>query len=87
MRSKKLRCSFEVRSGDSWGTQGADIRDWLVPNIKVRYSTNTSAFEGACGAKCLGTHTMCPESTVADIHEPYIKLLSVAVVILAQEGL
>ena len=40
--------------------------DWLLPNTKVRCSTKTSALEGACGAKCLGTRTMCPEGTVAD---------------------
>ena len=66
---KKLRCSFEVRSGDSRLTQIVATLDWLLPNTKVRYSTRSSAFEGACGAKCLGTRTMCPEGTVADIRK------------------
>ena len=63
---KKFRCLFEERSSDSRLTQWAATWDWLLPNTKVRYSTRSSAFEGACGAKWLGTRTMCPEGTVAD---------------------
>ena len=63
----KLRCSFELRSGDSRVTQIVAVWDWVLPNTKVRYSTRSSTFEGACGAKWLGTRTMCPEGTVADI--------------------
>ena len=64
---KKLRCSFEERWGDSRHTQMFARWDWLLPNTKVRYSTRNSAFEGAYGAKWLGTRTRCPEGTVADI--------------------
>ena len=70
MVPKKLRCSFEVRWGDSRHTQIVAIWDWLLPNTKVRYSTRSSAFESACGAKCLGTRAMCPEFTVADTETP-----------------
>ena len=65
---KKLRCSFEERSADSRVTQVSATWDWLLPNTKVRHSTGNSAFQGACGAKCLGTRTMCPEGTVADMY-------------------
>ena len=51
---------------DSRQAQVAASGDWALPNTKVRYSTRTSAFEGACGAKCLGTRARCPEGTVAD---------------------
>ena len=58
------------RFRDSRQAQRAVRGDWLIPNTKVRYSSRNSAFEGACGAKCLGTRTMCPDGTVADIVIP-----------------
>ena len=63
---KQLRCSFEERSGNSRVTIMFATLDWPLPNTKVRYSTRNSTFEGAYGAKWLGTRTRCPEGTVAD---------------------